>query len=131
MQGPSILNQKDTSANYNLEPLNNGIDSQSLVFNNEVFSRTSKFYKHKDGKYEDKNAEVTVVCSNAIKQNEQIGVVKFNVSHYVGRGTVKDSLQFTKGNVQYLDFEITIESSSSMPTEADESDEEDSTKGKI
>ena len=82
---------------------------QTLEFDGDTFSRASKFYKMKDGKYEDKSAEILVFCSNSIKSDDKQGGVKFTVNNYIGRGAVKDSLQFNKGNVQYLDFEITVE----------------------
>lgn len=74
------------------------------MFENEQFSKSSGFYKEKDGKYQKKDAEVHVMCQNMVRC-EKISEVSINLSDYIGRGLMKDSIQLT-GSAYFLDFEI-------------------------
>jgi hypothetical protein len=64
---------------------------QQIIFDNEVFSKVSSFYKEKDGKnYQEKTAEIIVRCNNSLK-DDKVCEVKINLASYIGRGWVKDS----------------------------------------
>ena len=73
----------------------------------EQFERISSFYKEKSGKYQVKKAEVVVMCEYSVKE-EKISKVELNLSNYIGKGVVKDTIQLY-GNAYFLDFEITVE----------------------
>ena len=79
---------------------------QQLIFEDEVFSKVSSFYKEKDGKYQHKKAEIIVRCINQVKE-EKICEVSINLASYIGRGAVKDSIQLS-GSAYFLDFEIEL-----------------------
>lgn len=64
----------------------------------------------KDGKYQEKKAEVAIMCQNGVKSEDRICKATIFVNQYVGRGSIKDSVQLT-GNAQYLDFEVCVEAS--------------------
>lgn len=66
---------------------------QTVEFVNEEFSRVSGFYKEKDGKFQEKKAKIKIVSYvNANPEGTKICSVPFNLSDYIGRGTVKESL---------------------------------------
>jgi len=73
----------------------------------EEFSRVSGFYKEKDGKsYQEKKAKIKIVSYQGLTpEGTKVCSVPFNLSDYIGRGRVKESLQLT-GNAFYVDFEI-------------------------
>ncbi|CDW89532.1 UNKNOWN [Stylonychia lemnae] len=98
--------QKDESKKYKLEPQSNGLQMQQLLFEDEVFQRVSSFYQEKDGKFQKKSADVIIKCINQVKE-EKISEVSLNLSSYIGRGSVKDSIQLT-GSAYFLDFEIEV-----------------------
>jgi hypothetical protein len=87
--------------------MSNGLQMQQLIFEDEVFSKVSSFYREKDGKYQNKKAEILVRCINSVKE-EKICEVSINLSSYIGRGAVKDSIQLS-GSAYFLDFEIEVE----------------------
>jgi hypothetical protein len=86
---------------------------QQIIFDNEIFTRVSSFYKEKAGQYQSKKAEILVRCINPVKE-EKICDVQLNLAAYIGRGAVKDSVQLS-GSAYFLDFEIEVESASSSP----------------
>ncbi len=72
----------------------------------EVFTRVSSFYREKDNKFQPKRLTFIVRCKNPNK-DEKISEVSLNISPYIGKGVVKDSLQLT-GNAYFVDFEISV-----------------------
>ena len=86
---------------------------QQVVFEKEVFKRISSFYREKDDKYQPKKAEIKVMCQIQNKE-EEISKVKLNLSSYLGRGPMHDTIQLY-GSAYFLDFDIYIEP---VPTQA-------------
>lgn len=70
-----------------------------------MFKRISTFYKDKDS-YQAKKAEIAVIHWNGQKETK-ISEVTLNLSSYIGRGLVKDSIQMT-GNVYFIEFEVIV-----------------------
>jgi hypothetical protein len=85
---------------------------QTVVFDDELFSRVSGFYKEKDGKWQEKKAKVQVKSYTGAAEPIKVCSVPFNLSDYIDRGIVKESLQLT-GNAFFVDFEILIEADTS------------------
>ena len=84
---------------------------QQIVFENEIFSKVSGFYKEKDGKYQEKTADLIVKCVNSLKE-DKICEAKINLASYIGRGCVKDTAQLS-GAAFFIDFEVLVEEASS------------------
>lgn len=69
----------------------------------------SGFYKEKEGVYQEKKAKVKIVSyPNNATEGQKVCSVPFNLSKYIGKGLVKESLQLT-GNAFFVDFEIMVE----------------------
>ena len=101
--------QKDSTKKYKAQESGSGVSMLSIVFDNEEFSRVSGFYKEKDGTFQDKKAKIQVRTFTSIDpQGVKISTVPFNLSDYIGKGWVKESLQLT-GNAFYIDFEILVD----------------------
>ena len=77
---------KDVTKKYHLEA---GTQMQVIKFE-DVFKKTSGFYKEKDGSYQHKKAEIIVRAVNSMK-DDKICELPINLSSYIGRGTVNDS----------------------------------------
>lgn len=79
---------------------------QEIVFDGENFKRISSFYQEKGGKYQPKKLDILVMLWNGMKETV-VSEVTLNLSSYIGRGLVKDSIQMT-GNVYFIEFEVSV-----------------------
>jgi hypothetical protein len=101
--------QKDPTKRYKAAQQKSGMHMQTVEFDGEIFSRVSGFYKEKDGTIMEKIAKVQIKSFlPANPEGQKICSVPFNLSDYIGRGVVKESLQLT-GNAYYVDFEIHVD----------------------
>jgi len=86
---------------------------QTVEFDGEIFSRVSGFFKEKDGRFQEKKAKIKIVSYlGAQPVPTKICSVPFNLSDYINRGIVKESLQL-QGNAFFVDFEILVEADAS------------------
>ena len=98
--------QKDPTKRYKAITPKPGMHMQTVEFDGEEFSRVSGFYREKDGKFQEKKAKVKIVSFLPLNpEGQKVCSVPFNLSDYIGRGRVRESLQLT-GNAYYCDFEI-------------------------
>ena len=101
--------QKDPTKRYKAISQKSGMHMQTVEFDGEIFSRVSGFYKEKDGTFQEKKAKVKIVSFLPTNpEGQKVCSVPFNLSDYIGRGVVKESLQLT-GNAYYCDFEIHVD----------------------
>lgn len=85
--------QKDSTKKYSAQESTNGVAMQAVIFENEEFSRISGFYKEKDNTYQDKKAKVQIRTFSSLQPDgNKISTVPFNLSDYIGKGWVKESL---------------------------------------
>lgn len=78
---------------------------QELIFEEDGFSKASGFYKEKDGKWQEKTAEIIVKCLGGTQ--EKICEATLNLASYIGRGLVKERVQLS-GAAYFIDFEISV-----------------------
>lgn len=84
---------------------------QTIEFTDELeYSDRSGFFREKDGSFQFKEARIKIV--NYLPSDRETAVkicsVRFDLSKYVGKGRVTDSLTL-EGNAFFADFEILIE----------------------
>ena len=99
--------QTDQSKVYTMDPPSDGSRLQTLNFENEVFERVSQFYRKKDGSFEDKIVELRIMHHNSLKEDKLEESV-LNISMFIGKGPVRESISFKGGVVQELEYEIIV-----------------------
>lgn len=102
--------QSFESQKYMLEK-SSGLNTNDLVFgSNEIFQKTSGFYREKDGSWQEKKAQIEIRCVGGTQ--DKICEHNLNLSSYIGRGLVKERVSLT-GSAYHMDFEIAVEESGS------------------
>ena len=85
--------QKDPTKRYKAQAPKYGGHMQTVEFDGEIFSRVSGFFKEKDGKFQEKKAKIKILSYlGAQPVGTKICSVPFNLSDYINRGIVKESL---------------------------------------
>ena len=85
--------QKDPTRRYKAVAAKSGGHMQTVTFVDEEFQRVSGFYKEREGVYQEKKAKVKIISYNAtVLEPVKVCSVPFNLSSYIGRGMVKESL---------------------------------------
>jgi hypothetical protein len=102
--------KRNESKKYTANPSKHGGNMQTIEFIGEQeYSGKSGFYREKDGSFQFKEGRIKIVnfLPSAPEVPVKICSVRFDLSQYVGKGRVRDSLTL-EGNAFFAEFEILI-----------------------
>jgi hypothetical protein len=103
---------KEQTQRYPVDAGGYGRDKAYVRFNaGEVFTRVADFYKDKNGKMLPKYIKFQIFFQAEGQSTPmKITTAQIDLSHFIGRGHVKDSHKFSQGiDAKCLEFEVLVE----------------------